>query len=568
MHVARFVRDVVCAFAGLMLFCSCILCATPSIEIACGLDDQIMRHRFMPIQVTISGLAESIDGEIVVRQTRGTVDDSRFPTTHVVASGTIDNRTYKATIPCLEPLNPLVVKLVGSSGDVLCTHEQVLRSGICEWPFPLTINERLLLDEEGVLDSSEMPTDWWAYDAADRVWLMTDVESAPLLETLGEWVVSGGSLAMFTGAEFPRMDSPVFRKLLPILSPRLVRVHETHLLEGTLRPSSSIRIERNGTPLLITMPLGAGHVSLITLRREDLTDAEYATIQQQVPSAVRMPNIENVLHEALRATPVPRPPYWLAGALVVITLIALFVFTESRYCLERTRRLRAFVAIFIALGVVTVSATVAAWAYAGRHRDRVDVYQTDTVIHVQSAFGISTTLSTLFATERVAAHIEHPSTSHPLPATTLTIRNIDFSELSTENMSIFSLQKNERRDLTTLDQTRLDITMQITSEGIEISNQTGETLEDAYILHGTRSYHVPIVQQGARLYPLIKSYVPKERSAIPTALLSWFPMRNSIKPWLLLTDRNGEYVLTETDDRGTRKQVRRMAITIVEGELL
>lgn len=553
---------------GLILLFSSLTSASPTIEFSYGFDGQVMRHRFMPLRVTVSGLLEPVEGTIAVHQIRGTAGETHFPVMHTIYAGTIENRTYRVTLPNIEPLNPISIELLDCQSGVLASSEHVPRSGVREWPFPVIVEDRMLVGRtEPIVDPSELPTDWWAYDAVESVWLLTPILSTPVLEALGEWVVSGGSLVLFTGAEFPRMDSPVFRKLLPVTMPVLTETADgIYLLEGRLRDRASSRIVRDGSPILINMPLGAGRVALVTARFEDLSEDEIEQIFGEIHSAVRMPNIEQVLHEAIRSTPVPRPPFWIAGVLLVVTLAGLIVFCEARYHLESLSRLRAFIGIFAALCVLILSATTWAGLYARRYNDRVDVYQTNTTIRVQSSFGLDITLSTLFAAKMVDISVEHPVASYPLPPIAPTIRNVDFSEDNTDSQSCFALQEGERRDLTILDQGRLDVTMSLTPAGAEITNRTESELLEAYILLGDMTYCIPVIQAGKMMYDLSECHLPGERSALPIALLNWFPMRKGAVPWLLLMNQNDERIFADFKDEGIYKQVRKVTITIIEGE--
>lgn len=568
MHVDRLVRYVTCVSFALVVSFPYFALAAPTIDFSCGFDGQTMRHRFMPLRITVSGLVHPIEGSIVVHQTRRSAADTAFPIAYTVHSGMIENRVYRVTIPNTEPLNPVSVELLDHQRDVLAFGDVMLRLGTCEWPFPLFVTDHVLVDRtEPVVDPSELPTDWWAYDAVSSVWLMTPVVSVPVLEALGEWVVSGGSLILFTGTDFPRMDSPTFRKLLPVTTPYLAATADgDYMLAGKLRDRATSRLIRDDMPLLIVMPLGAGSISLITTRFEELTSEEADYIMAETKPAVRMPSIEQVVHEALRNTPVPRPPFLIAPILVGVTLAGVVVFSESRYHLKRLNRLRTFMGMFAGLCLLVLAISVWAGLFAGRYDDPIDVYQTDTTIRVQSSFGLEIALRTLFAERRVDVHVEHPAASFPLPPAVPSIRGVDFSEESTHLQSYFALQEYERRDLTVFDQGRIDIAMRLTPSGAEIVNQTDGDLLEGYILLGDTTYYIPVIRKGAATYALTESYLPEEKSALPTALSNWFPLRRGTVPWLLLIHQKDERIYAEFKDDGIYKQVRKVTLTIIEGE--
>lgn len=568
MHLLRLASRVVVACLGTLILTPFLLAtATPAIDVSCGFDDQIMRHRFMPVHVSVSGLVAPIEGKIVARQIREAAGGLQFPILHTVYEGTIENRTYRVTLPNLEPLNPLTVEVVDREGEVIVMSENTLRFGVQQWPFRIVINDQTPAGiSDPVAAPSELPIDWWAYDAVSQVWLMVPIVSSPTLEALGEWVVSGGSLVLFTGAAFPRMDSPTFRKLLPLSSPLLSASSDgVYMLQGDLKDRASSRLTRKGTPLCIEMPLGAGTIALVTTRYEDLTPQEIEQIERETRTAVRMPDIERILQNIIHSTPVPRPPYWIAGLLAAATLAGSLLFSEARHFLERVNRLRTFAGLFAALCLMVLMATAWAGVYAGRHNNRIDIYQTNTAIRVQSSFGLDIMLCTLFAEQGAVVRVDHPVTSYPLPPAMASVRDVDLSEESDNFHSLLALQRNERRDLAYFAQGRLSVAMSLTGDGVQIVNRTERELLDAYILFGDMTFCIPVIKEGTATYALTEGYLPEERSALSTALLKWFPMRNGTVPWLLLTHPNEE-TIAEFDNDGFTKQVRQVAITIIEGD--
>lgn len=530
---------------------------SPEVHLTLGFDEQVMRHRFAPFLIQITGLSEPIDGALIVRQTRGIPGSRQASISHTIAEGILSNSSYEATLPLSEPLNPITVELVDVDGTVLAAHQYNARLGIREWPFPVIVGDPLHVDRtEAIIDASELPTDWWAYDAVDSVWLLTPIVSTPVLETLGEWVVSGGSLVLFTGADFPRMDSPVFRKLLPLSTPVLREESDgTYILEGNLKSRASSNLARNGTPILVKMPLGAGIISLITVRSEDLSEEEFEQIFEEIDSTMRMPNIEQLTLATLRSTGVPRPPYWITGVLVALILIVLFLFSETPHRLRSGRT-------FAVLGLVIVTATVWSGFFANRNNAFISLYRANTSIRVLSSFGLDIDLWTLYATQIADISLEHPEASYPLPAALPTTTNVDFSEENDTLHSTLTLQRNERRDLSLFNRGRLDVTMNLTSDGAEILNRTDGELHGAYVLLGEGTYFIPVVQMGTKTYALTPAYLPEETSALLRALQAWFPLRDGESAWLLLMEKDDQRTF---EDEGTHKKVRQVAVSLIEG---
>jgi len=540
-----------------ILLTPCLTAASPAIDLSFGFDGQIMRHRFAPFHVQVSGLSEPIDGELIVKQTRGIPGASQAPIIHVIAQGTIANGNYEATLPVSEPLNPISVELVDRNGVILAAHLANPRLGTREWAFPVIVGNPLYVDRtEAIIDSSELPRDWWAYDAAESVWLLTPIVSSPILETLGEWVVSGGSLVLFTGAEFPRMDSPVFRRLLPVSAPTLAQMPDgTYILEGTPKKSAtSGNLTRNDKPLLLQMPLGAGTVSLVTVRLEDLAEGDFQLILQEIPPANRMPSIEQITVSTLRSTRVPRPPYWITPVLIVLILTVLLLFSGTAHHLRPRMTL-------VLLVVTVVSMTVWSGLYANRNNAFITFYHVNTSLDVLSSFGLHIDLRTLYSTQRADIQVEHPDASYALPSALPTAFGVDFAEENEPKSSSFSLQRNERRDLTLFSRGRLDLAMTLTPSGIEVTNRTGSNIHEAYVLVGKETYHIPVLQTGTNTYSPVSSFLSGERSTMVRALQSWLPLREG-GAWLILLDQ-GDGITFE--DEGIHQKVRHVAVSLIEG---
>ena len=539
-----------------VLLTSCITAASPAIDFSFGFDDQIMRHRFAPFHVQISGLSEPIDGKLIVRQTKGIPGAKQAPIVHVIAQGNITNGGYEATLPISEPLNPITVELVDRNGDILASHQKNPRLGTREWPFPVIVGTPLYVDRtEAIVDSSELPLAWWAYDSVTSVWLLAPIISSPKLEALGEWVVSGGSLVLFTGAEFPKMDSPVFRRLLPLSAPTLDQLPDgTYILDGIPKDATSIRLTHHGNSLLLQMPLGAGTISLVTLRFDDLTEEEFEQISQEIPSANRMPSIEQITDSTLRSTGVPRPPFWITPVLILLILAGLWLYSATSH------RLQSGVGLVV-LVVMIASMTIWSGFYANSNNTHITLYHVNTSINILSSFGLRIDLRTLYSTQPADILVEHAEASYPLPSALPTAFSVDFTEENELKTSSFSLQRNERRDLAFNNQGRLDLTMTQTPSGIEVTNRTGTDILGAYVLIDDETYHVPVLHMGTNTYPLASAYLHGEASTMVRTLQNWLPLREG-GAWLLLIDHDDE---TMFEDEGFHQKVRRIAVSFIEG---
>ena len=529
--------------------------ASPQIGVRVGFDGQVMRYHYAPLRVEVTGLAEPVQGRIVVKQIRGVPGTQQHDVSHVLADGAIEDGTVMATVPVIEPLNPITVELQSRDGAVLAASAESLRLGIRDWVFPVIVGDPLQLEAtEAVIDSSELPSDWWAFDTAKNVWLAEPITSATALESLGEWVVSGGSLVLFSGAEFPKMDSPVLRRLLPIDSPRLDQLADgTYILAGGLKDGAEATMLRDGRPLLLQASLGAGSVALVTLRVDDITEAELDRVRNQIAAVRRVPTVDRVTSETLRSTAVPRPSYFVTPVLCVALLGVLGVLARARQ-----RQRSAAVPTFL-MGLVLALSLWSGW-YASAHKTFLSVYEARTNIEVLSSFGATIEWHTLYSTTPVEIDIEHQMAAYPLPCALPTTRDVSFETHSELEKSTYQLQRDERRDVLVNSRPRVDVHVVPTSTGVEVENLTGSAITPAYVFVGDAVYEIPEIRVGTAVYPLIPSRVPQRLSGILRILRDWLPIREG-----------GLWVFTVWDEEETfieedsARKARQVTMRFVEG---
>lgn len=539
----------------LVFLVACTATASPQISVRVGFDGQVMRYHYAPLRVDVTGLAEPIEGRIVVKQIRGVPGARQHDVSHVVADGTVENGIVIATIPVVEPLNPITVELQDQSGAILAGRTESLRLGIRDWAFPIIVGRPLHVEmTEAVIDSSELPSDWWAFDTAKSVWLVEPISSATVFGSLGEWVVSGGSLVLFSGAEFPKMDSPVLRRLLPIDSPQLDQLADgTYILNGGLKDNAKTAMFRDGRPLLLQMSLGAGSVALVTVRADDITEAELDLVRSQIAPVRRVPTIDRVTSETLRSTVVPRPSYLVTPLLCIALLGLLWVLARAG---QRERN--AFVPMFL-IGLVVALSLWSGW-YALAHKTFLSVYEARTNIEVLSSFGTTIEWHTLYSTMPVEIDIEHQIAAYPLPSALPTTKNVSFETHSELERSMYQLQRDERRDLLVNGRARVDVHVLPTPAGVEIENLTENVISPAYIFAGDDVYEIPEVRVGTDVYPLIPSRAVQSLSGTLRILQDWLPIKAG-GLWLFMVSDEEETFVNED----SAHKVRQVTMRFVEG---
>jgi hypothetical protein len=532
----------------------------PRLDIAVGFDSQVIRSGYAPVRVEVSGLAASLEGMLVLRQTQGLPGERQAPIAHVIASGAIENGISWATIPLSEPLNPLIAELRSADGQILAQCEKNLRLGIRQWAFPVIVGRSVGRTAEAVVDAAELPLDWWAYDAAREVWLLEAPVSEPALQALGEWVVSGGSLVLFTGASFPRLDSLTLRAILPLDAPHLVQLEAGRFrLAGDLRSGARVVRERGGAPLLIQRGMGAGTISLITVAVDDLSAEELSAVGADVPPVRRAPTTERVSAELLNSTSVPRPSYAVAPAIVVVLAVSLILF--ARYA-ER----RPWTAGAVA-GLIVVVAVLSGF-YANSKKTFILQYSTITNISVVSSFGIHTAFSSFYAIAPRSVYMNHELGSYPESEQLQMARNGTFAAESEPGQTRFSLQAAERRDLLFHSRPRVeDLSFRLTGDELEIDNRTGRVLLNAYVAREGNLFPLPPIALGTQRIALqVKPVLGQAR----TAYLLLRGVLRPIEEWLPIDERGAWLITFEEESlpmrEGVPEKAREVFMTLVEGD--
>lgn len=530
--------------------------ASPEVALRVGFDEQVLRLRYAPFQIEIAGLGDSIQGQLIVEQTRGLPGARQHQVTHIVAEGTLGNGIIEATLPVMEPLNPIRVILEDQHGAVLAERVESLRLNIRDWTFPVIVGEALHIEQtEAIIDASELPADWWAYDTADSVWLVEPVISATKIEALGDWVVSGGSVVLFSGADFPMIDSPVLRELMPVREPRLRQLADgTYILEGTPKERARVVATRSEDALCWQQDLGAGSIAVVSLRMQDLTDEEVLAIHDAVPSAARVPAVERMTFEALRSTVVPRPSYLVTPLLGAALLVGLLIF--ARFGPRRKSSL-----IPVSLMAFALGAAVWSGFYANQNKTFIALYDVRTSVHVLSSFGTNIAWHTLYSTAPIDVTIEHPDGSYPLPSAVPTVRGVMFSSESEIGASRFTLQQDERRDVRVNGKERLDIRASLDGSRVEVANMTREEIPEAYAFVGEEVYRLDALRPGTFTYSLEPTPPLLALSGMLRTIQDWLPLKSG-GLWLLIL--HDEEVAVD-DSEETHRKVRHVTMRFVEG---
>ncbi len=367
--------------------------AEPTLSASFGFDHQLVRHRFAPLHVVVSGLPQPIAGRLIVRQFIGPDPDTPIVVEHDIVAGRIANGTYNTTLPACDPILPVVIQLVDDQGSLIASAAESVRQSARGLPFTVIAGAAYHADDtEAIVDPSELPSDWWAYDGVSSLWLASPLLSRATWVGLGAWVSAGGSLVLFSGPDFYQWDSLIARALLPLteLSLRDGR-DDILILVGRPRAGAQVLLTKDDEPLLIRLPYGAGFVSLVTRRFGDLDEMDLRRIQPRIVSARPLVSAGNLSEDLLNGTSVVRPMYAFAPLVVVAVLVILFLVHR-----RSARHATSAVALLV---VATAVVAVASGFYLNRLGRIAYGYTINTNIHVATAFGLTTASYAFFSLE-------------------------------------------------------------------------------------------------------------------------------------------------------------------------
>ena len=353
----------------------------PSIEVQIGFNGHVLPERYAPVRISVRNYTETATAKILVTQRlgspwRGTATVLQEPTLNIAANG-----VYHTTIPLYDPLNPIAVSLVDGRGATLAEQEVDLRSTRHLDPFPVVYGMLPYPLAGGTLpvNATELPGDWWAYDAAQSLWISAAPPQASW-DAITRWVLAGGTAVLFSGPDYFRFDSPVVRELLPVADPALVSGPGTaKSLIGTPKSGAQALLRRDDVPLLFVRPYGAGHVALVTVRAADLTRNEIESIADSIPASTRL-TLTELSETVLGALPVGRPGYSAAILLGAACIVGLGV---SAVVARKHRK----EATGIVLALFTLF-SVLSGLYARADKSLIEQYRVNSSLYIQTSFGV------------------------------------------------------------------------------------------------------------------------------------------------------------------------------------
>jgi hypothetical protein len=534
--------------------------AQPDLSATFGFDHQLVRYRFAPIQVTLSGLPEPIVGHLVVRQFVGPDPSSPVSVEQEIASGRIQNGVYRGTLPAYDPILPVIIRLTDEQGNLVGSASESVRQSARGLPFAVIAGTPYHVDDtESIVDPSELPADWWAYDPVSALWLTSPLTARAVWVGLGAWVSAGGSLVLFSGSDFYQWDNPLARELLPFSDPSLRDGADgASVLVGTPRAGAQVLLTKQDQPFLVRIPYGAGYVSLVTGRFRDLDEMDLRRIEPRIPTSQRLLSADAISEDLLNETPVLRPMYAFAPLVVVAVLASLLV--ARRRSVHHARS-----AVLLFLGSIAVIA-VSSGLYLNRLGHMVTQYTVRTTLHMDTAFGCSTVSYAFFSLEPTQRTLVQQKGAFPAQVQQIPTSKNVFPMRSEATSTTFDVPARMRRFVRGCDTQGAGFLLAVddTVRSVRVEPLEERQLVAAMIFADGYFHRLPLDSVGAtvRLDDLLRlgtSSMTATETAIYSSASRWMPSLTGT--WLLTLSETSE--LTRSAEAS--EKVRVVDVDLVEG---
>jgi len=496
-------KPIPCAFValllGVLLFAGETV-ATPALDASIGFSSSVVAREYAPAYVTLTGLPAGFNGTVRVIQHIGTLSEDPDVVINDIASGELENGQLVGTIPVYDPLNPVAVQLLNAAGETVAQEELNLRLFTRTTSFPLVVGETISLGGSEVrVDATHLPLDWWAYEAIASIWISGATLGSEGWETIARWVYVGGSVVVFTGSDYFRVDSSILQEMFPTGLAVLRTLDDgTERLDiGAPGAAVSEISAQDGTVLAYQRAYGAGTVTLVPVRASDMSEEAIRELGEDVPSTrvLSLTSYGTTYHGSIR---VPRPPYLVAPimALALIGCAALLRYASNERGAKPHQGM--VMAVGITIGVL-VGASVFAGLYTNREKQLIELYQLDIVVNLQQVHGISIGYSAFFAfASTLDVEVEREGLSAPAHSLLKTVAGAEFSSLASSQLYEFSLQASEFREVRVYGAPRQLITFDVNDAEtlVSVSNYTSVPITTALLVVDGMMYRLPNIVEG------------------------------------------------------------------------
>lgn len=554
---------------GKLVLCLLLLVAVrgialPQIEVDLGFAGRFVPGRMTPIHLIVSGVERPFSGYFRITEEIGNTWRGEASSLIEIPIPLISNGEYEQLLPLYDFTHPLKVFLCASDGTPVASAEASLRDRKREGAFPLLVGAfPTPVDTEAVaVASSDLPVHWLAYDGVKSLWVgrIQAGLSHEQWAAIARWTLAGGTLVLFSGADFYPLDSPVLRELIPISNPSLTTEEDgVRILSGEARPGSRYIGERaDGSTLLFVRNYGAGTVLLIPVSAFDLTVEESVAIRAGVPPA-KVVSLSGLNADLLEEMPVDRPGFSAVFLVVGISLMSLTLIVSKVRSPKR-----------IVLSLISVASvlSVLSGLYLNQAKLVNDVCTLKTTLYVEASLGYQIDCYGLFANRTTTVRCGGEEALPVMEVLPRDLRNVDYDVgwVKGEGLSL-QLTHGERRALRWGEDCTIPITIRYAGdEEVEIENGLPTSLSEAYLLVDGQAFSLGEIGIGTWSYTLDEG-IPFARIQLHDASLAAF--YDTIEPWYsvdkgvwLIGGRVSDALVVQD---GVRQKVRVVSLYVLAG---
>jgi hypothetical protein len=486
---------------GLLLLVTVRGIALPQIEVGLGYAGRFVSGRITQIRFVVSGVEHPFPGSFRITEEIGNAWRGEASSLIEIPIPLVSNGEYEQPLPIYDFTYPLKVFLCTPDGTAVANAEVSLRDLKQESAFPLLVGAfPALIDPEAVtVAPSDLPSHWLAYDGVKSLWIGRTQAglSRAQWEAIARWTLAGGTLVLFSGADFYPLDSPVLRELIPISNPSLtMREDGIRILSGEARSGSrSINGRADGNTLLFVWNYGAGTVLLVPVSAFDLTEEEGAAVSAEVPPA-QLVSLSGLNAYLLEEIPIDRPGFSAVLLVVVLSLMNLTLITSK----VRSPK-RIVLSLVVAAGVLSVLSGL----YLNQAKRVNDIYCLKTALYVEASLGYQVNWYGLFVDRVVDVNFGEEGAIPVMEVLPRDLRDADYDIgwIKGESLSL-QLVPGERRTLRGGEAYTIPITIHYSGdEEIEIENGLSVPLSEAYLLVDGQAFSLGEIGVGTWSYTLV-----------------------------------------------------------------
>lgn len=479
--------------------------ATPRLAVTVGFDGRFVPEYLAPLRVEIAGAGNSFTGFLLVTQKVGNPWRGEAESRTKIPLRLSEATEQEHVIPIYDFIDPLWVDLLSEEKEILAEEAVELRAYRKEAPFPLAVGALSPhFDETFVaIDPNALPVHWAAYEAVSSLWIgsITERISKDQWEAIGQWVLVGGTLVVFSGADFYLLDSPSLRELLPLADPSPSDTNGLPTLRGVMRSGADRVLARDDLPLLVLRRYGAGAVFLITVRPADLVEDEFSEIVAAVAPA-NVLSLASEVEDLREATSLQRPGFPAASLLVLVSLCGFTVIVH------RTKRtIQTVIALLAVSGVLCVLSGL----YINQASIGADVYAVNSGVRIQGYFGSEIDYLGLFKATTSPARIDVQGSAVLIQELPRSLQENDLDIEAEGDEASLSLERGERRTLRAFSSSVLPVTVSTLEDGkVRVGNGLDGPLKSAIVIVGETAFPIGEVPVGEESFALRNAVALKD----------------------------------------------------------